>query len=236
MQNYEHEYEYTYGKKLKSPMGVCREKIQLPNRVETNPEIIKQYNTDVFVNVNGMDLPYYEELWQIPDTLPDQTRLAISRYAVEENGEPVDYHQARLYVRWEEPNGNLITTQEALEKYGENFDKLLAGWITYIIIIAILGGVAIAVLWAWKRFVVAPCGETGKERVIDDCTKLIMAPDCSYRIYNSCTHEWESDWMGGFNIQNIIKWTITLIAIGIAAYVLLRIIPERKPKPAPTPT
>lgn len=204
---------------MRSPKGICLDKIVYPYRIEQNPDIIKFYNTDVFIQLNGNEYPYYEYLHQIPSNLPDQQEIAISRDGVKtEFG--LNY-QARLYVAFEEPTGKLISKEEA-----EKYDYPLPIWVVYIVVIGVLTGLLIATFFAFRRVFLIPCGESGKEREIDECRKLIIAPNCEWILYDSCEAKVVA--RGGVTIVELIKYTlIGLIAIG-GIYLAIKLFPSKE--------
>jgi len=222
--------KYQMGKGLgRSPKGICRECFNLPNRVEDDPEKIKFYNTDVFALYQGMEIPVYGNLKDIPPNLPDQQKLLLT----EEGYPPMDiknFYQARLYVKWENPKtGELLSADELKARYG----LIPPTWIPLIIFVikaAIVIGGLILVFYAFRRAFITPCGETGSERQIDECHKIVIAPNCEWNIYNTCTDEWEGDWRGGFNVGEILKWVAIAAAVIGGAYIVYKIIPKKKEK------
>jgi len=191
-------------------------------KIETCSEKISFYNTDVFITLDGEDIPYYQYLHQIPDNLPDQSKIALWDKAVQATEFGLNY-QARLHVKFETSEGELLTREEIIERYGELVE--IPAWVVWIIIIGAVTGAFIGIFYAFRKAFIAPCGETGQERKIDECNKLIIAPDCHWVLYNSCKDEKIAEG-GGFSIVNVIKYlTIGIVAV-VAAFAIYKLIPH----------
>ncbi|MDD3492309.1 MAG: hypothetical protein PHZ19_02270 [Candidatus Thermoplasmatota archaeon] len=192
----------------------CTSNTDLPTRLEADQEKIRFYNTDTFATISGMEMPVYSNMKDIPSTLPDGLNIVLT-----EDGYPrgdTTFDHARLYVDY-------IQEQRA---------NGLVAWVPvvfFVIKVAVLATAVILVVREFRRAISAPCGETGYERQIDECTKLIVYPDCSGMVYNTCTGEVE-DRFKSRNIIDILKYAVIGAVVIGAVVIAVKTISPRKEK------
>lgn len=199
-------YDYEYPAEGKSPMGINRE-FGLPTRIETNPEKIKFFNTDLFANFNGEDLPVYENLNQIPKNLPDGQKLVLQGEGLQMIPNWNTQWHARIYYD---------------EQVSANGSLLL--WWQFLIIVVVVTIAASFVILMFRNLINAirepPCGRTGRERVIDECHKVIVYPNCDGVLINTCTGDIEDTFHTSSTLEKV-GLAVLLAGIGIAIFYLV---------------
>lgn len=126
--------------------------------------------------------------------------------------------------------------------YDPETGELLPWWAICLIIyaISILVGVMFTMITNLVQKINAPCGIAGDVQEINTCWTMVIAPDCSKRLFNACAGpdnngdgypdgEWEGDWTKDvWDPTEVIKWAV----IGVVAVAgTLLVYSFLKPKP-----
>jgi len=185
------------------------------------------FKTKTFIRLEGLDLPWYDVLYEVPH-LNNNDQYAMPLTCVPQE---VQVNDLRTGL-WDD-----ITTYET----SADGQTLPIPWIALALLtIKVVGAILIfiCVYYLFER-ILAPCGIAGSQMIINDCWKIVIMPDCARREFNSCVGpdengdgkpdgEWVGDWEGETN------WAAYLV-IGIVAIGAIIIIPPllRAVRPAP---
>lgn len=185
----------------------------------------------------GQTLAWFDKLFDVfPDAVDPVYGVADDEYFDldwEALPEEVRYEGIRVdNYRWL-PDLQL----QAQVGYDENGHELWWPWWAYILLLAAFS-ISVGVFFTmWSRHIQvvnAPCG-SGTDWWINDCWKMVQAPDCSYRAFNSCANDgegaWEGDWqkdIGEDWLSLIIIGAVAVVGVVLAINIIPKLIPEKK--------
>jgi len=199
--------------------------------VITRATLDPHFKTKTFIKLNGLDLPWYDVLYEVPH-LNNNDQYAMPLTCVPSEAQVEDLRTAL----WDD----IVTYETTAEGQTLPIWWLALALLTIKVVGAIL--IFVCVYYILER-IFAPCGIAGSQMIINECWKIVIMPDCQRREFNSCTGpdengdgkpdgEWVGDWEGG------VDWAAYLI-IGIAIVGAIIIIPPLlravRPKAQPPP-
>lgn len=197
----------------RSPMGINRD-IGLPTRIEDDPQTISFYNTDTFAFFNGLDVPVYSNIGDIP-YLPDRSVFLLSFEGVPRGMNPEDLYAMAIHVQPSYPSYPIPS---------------VIIWVCVAIGITV-AAIAFIVYTVYSLKKVIPCGDVPQIYELDS-KKLIIMPNCDYNIYDTSTSEFVYDqWQKGVREESLYDKIIGILLIGgvaVGAIVILSKVLERK--------
>jgi len=185
----------------------------------------KTYVTHPMDNPNdpfaGWTLAWFDKLYEVfPDAVDPENGVGneeyfdIDYYCLPEE---VAYEGIRVdNFRWL-PAG---ASYDDLEHDAEG--NLVWPWFAWILLVMVITMLIGVMFTMWTRHIQvsnAPCGPEGSEWYINDCWKMVIAPDCSYRSFNSCANDGEGEWEGDWR-KDIPDWTDIIIWAIIGAVII----------------
>lgn len=200
----------------------------------------KNHRQQTFItHPDGKTLSYFPHLSEIkPGDLYDGEEFDLDERAL-----PIDYRYIGIAVDNYEylPESGL----PAEPTYDPETGQLILPWwaicmIIYAIAASIIG-ILTMVCALYQKFK-APCGINGSERIVNDCWKIIILPDCSKRPFNSCSGpddngdgypdgEWDPNtpWIPPPGITDEIVTLIIVAVVAIGGIFVLQSFLKEKP-------
>jgi len=189
-------------------------------QVITTQQLDPHFRTRTFIRKpDGTFSAFYDELWQIPQSLNQGDE--VSTYVTEV---PAPAQNTSSYC------GHAAQYQYQLDGTLGPFLFCLA-----LIFVGIFVGILFMRAFFHNQWNPPPCGETGSITEIDECVKMIVYPDCSGVMYDSCEKEIIDSFAPP---EGPPHWTTGAmwIAIGVVAIAAIIIIPTLlKPRHHPPP-
>jgi len=190
------------------------------------------FKTKTFIRLDGLELPWYDVLYQVPH-LNNNEQYAMPLTCVPSEVQVNDLRTAL----WDD-----ITTYETTA----DGQTLVIWWMALALLtIKIVGAILIFIcLYYILERIYAPCGITGSTEIINDCWKKVIMPDCRYKTFNSCggedengdgypDGEWaEDEWQGGVGWAQYLIIGIALVG---AVVIISKVLPMFKKQPTPSP-
>jgi|GEM_PF-6605808 len=165
----------------------------------TDADEIQKWNTNIWLrNSQGLDTPFYNEMYDIP-VLPHGTEISLDISAYPTGLAQVDngayLHKDPDLVAAFSRRGKEVEYRQlkALGKRGAPITWLTIG---ALICVAVIIGVALTLIYfIIDRFGIIH-GKTSQVEAVDDITAVITKPNCQARTWDSLNHKWVDgdDW------------------------------------------
>lgn len=186
------------------------------------------YKTRTFVQLpDGRTLAHYDYLHDIPETLYNGEEISLGETAIPP-GETIytDETRANASGGWIWDGDNPVWGRQEL--------VIPAGVVALIIFLIKVVAIFIVLYVLMDKFM-APCGPRGYVEEVDDCVKMVIAPDCSSITIDSCKTDEEGnpapEVIGrsgppGLEWAELVKWAVVgIVAIG-GVVVAVKVLPE----------